>query len=33
MQRPEIVRLILELRARGWSDTQIIDLLLKIEGD
>ena len=31
MQKSEIVNLIVELRSKGWSDTEIVELLLKIE--
>lgn len=27
----EIVRIIKELRAKGWTDTEIVEFLLKIE--
>lgn len=33
MQRGEIVRIIEELRAKGWTDSEIVDFLLKIESD
>lgn len=28
----ELVRIILELRAKGWTDTEIVNHLLAIEG-
>lgn len=33
MQKSEIVRIINELRAKGWSDTEIVEFLLKVETD
>lgn len=31
MRSEEIVNIILELREKGWSDTEIIEFILKIE--
>lgn len=31
MQKSEIVRIINELRSKGWTDTEIIEFLLKVE--
>lgn len=33
MQKSEVVRIINELRAKGWTDTEIIEFLLKVETD
>lgn len=33
MQKSEIVRIINELRAKGSTDTEIIEFLLKVETD
>ena len=31
MRSEEIVNIILELREKGWTDTEIIEFILKIE--
>lgn len=33
MQKSEIVKLIRALRARGYTDTQIVEFLLEVEAD
>ena len=32
IQSAELIRIILELRLKGWTDTEILDHLLAIEG-
>ena len=33
MQKSEIVKLIKALRAKGWTDAQIVEFLLEVETD
>lgn len=33
MKSVEVVRIIEELRSKGWTDTEIVEFLLKVEKD